>query len=152
MGICHWLWRQHLSAADYSTSQWGSVWKAHHISCFPHVTRTKWDTRLQECKKTKNVLDQTLATFVCLSADWLQVHAVDEVIRLLCGEGSSFLQFVTDESEATADHEQQQSSDDQAERQRKDRTWRMRQEESGEWSNMFHHKDTGHTHTHTQRV
>lgn len=54
----------------------------------------------------------------------LQVHAVDEVIWLLCGEGSSFLQLVTNKSETTADHEQQESSDDQTKCKRKDRTWR----------------------------
>lgn len=60
----------------------------------------------------------------CLpTADGLQVHAVDEVIRLLRGEGSCLLQPVSNKSEATANHEQQHSSDDEAESQRKDRTF-----------------------------
>lgn len=60
------------------------------------------------------------------SVGWLQVHAVDEVIGLLRGQGSGFLQLVANEPETTADHEQQQSGDDEAERQRKDRAWRRR--------------------------
>lgn len=52
----------------------------------------------------------------------LQVHAVDEVVRLLRVEGAGFLELVTDEPEATANHEQQQSGDDEAQSQRKDGT------------------------------
>lgn len=48
--------------------------------------------------------------------DWLQVHAIDEVIRFLCCEGAGFLELVTNKSETTADHEQQQSGNDNAQR------------------------------------
>lgn len=54
--------------------------------------------------------------------DWLQVHAVDEVVRLLRVEGPGLLQLVTNEPEATADHEQQQSGDDEAQSERKNGT------------------------------
>lgn len=47
------------------------------------------------------------ACYLLPLTDWLQVHAVDEVIWLLCGEGSGFLQLVTNKFESTADHEQQ---------------------------------------------
>lgn len=57
-----------------------------------------------------------------MSDHLLQVHAVDEVIGFLCGQGAGFLCPVADESEAAADHEQQQSGDEEAERQRKDGT------------------------------
>ena len=75
----------------------------------------------------QKVLAQALATTpVFPPADWLQVHAVDEVIGLLRGEGSGFLQLVPNESETTADHEQQQGGDDEAESQREDCTWRRK--------------------------
>lgn len=57
-----------------------------------------------------------------MNLDWLQVHAVDEVVRLLRVEGPGFLQLVTNEPEATAYHEQQQSGDDEAQSERKDGT------------------------------
>lgn len=63
---------------------------------------------------------------MCFPADWLQVHAIDEVIGLLRGEWSGFLQLVTHKSESTADHEQQEGGDDQAENQRKDCTCRRK--------------------------
>lgn len=52
--------------------------------------------------------------------DWLQIHAVDEVIRLLCCEWAGFLELVLDEPQAAADHQQQQSGDDDAQSQRED--------------------------------
>lgn len=50
----------------------------------------------------------------------LQVHAVDEVVRLLRVEGPGFLQLVADQPQAAANHEQQQSGDDEAQGERKD--------------------------------
>lgn len=70
--------------------------------------------------------DNGALAFAAPGADWLQVHAVYEIIGLLCGEGPGFLQLVTDKLETTADHEQQQSGDDEAESQRKDRTYRRK--------------------------
>lgn len=52
--------------------------------------------------------------------DWLQIHAVDEVIGLLCCEWAGFLELVSDEPQTAADHQQQQSGDDDAQSQRED--------------------------------
>lgn len=62
-----------------------------------------------------------------LGRGWLQVHAVDEVVGLLRVEGAGLLELVTDEPEATANHEQQQSGDDEAQSQREDGTCWTRQ-------------------------
>lgn len=44
----------------------------------------------------------------------LQVHAVDEVIGLLGGEGASLLQLVLHQTQPTAHHQQQEGADDDA--------------------------------------
>lgn len=61
----------------------------------------------------------------------LQVHAVDEVIRLLSGEGAGLLQLVADQPQTAANHEQQQSRDDQAQNQWQDRTCRGEERDTG---------------------
>lgn len=50
--------------------------------------------------------------------DWLQVHAVDEVIRFLCGEGPGLPYLVTNQSDTAADdeEEQQKGGDDESQR------------------------------------
>lgn len=100
------------------------------VGCF---SRNEDKFQILGCKKywvqIQTILDQVLEddTLCCLSdlclADQLQVHAIYEVIWLLGGEGSRLLQLVTNKSETTANHQQQQSGDDQAECQRKDGAW-----------------------------
>lgn len=69
-----------------------------------------------------HVLCTGRALSVHVPAMLLQVHAVDEIIRLLCGEGAGLLQLVADQPQTAANHEQQQSRDDQAQNQWQDRT------------------------------
>lgn len=133
--MCHWLWRQHLSAADLQVRgiQCGHVQKRswqQRVGMFPTWRNTENSKSPGQALVTTPMFLFLTSCVCCLPplADWLQVHAVDEVIWLLCGEGSGFLQLVTNESETTADHEQQQSGDDQAEGQRKDCTYRRKTE------------------------
>jgi len=86
-------------------------------------TEESWESKI---KKSRLRQQHPLFLRSHVFADWLQVHAVDEVIRLLCGEGAGFLNLVSNESESTADHEQQQRGDDEAESQRQDRTFRRK--------------------------
>lgn len=60
------------------------------------------------------------------AADWrvdwqvavlLQIHAIDEVIRLFCGERQSFLQSATYKPEPAAHHQYEQNADDQTQSQ-----------------------------------
>ena len=56
------------------------------------------------------------------SVSRLKVHAVDEVIGLLCGEGAGLLQLVADKAEAAANHKQEQGGDEDAKSQGEDGT------------------------------
>lgn len=63
-----------------------------------------------------------------ISPDWLQIHAVDEVIGLLCCEWAGFLELVSDEPETAADHHQQQGGDYDAQSQRENGPCEMKQQ------------------------
>lgn len=53
----------------------------------------------------------------------LQVHAINEVIGLLCGEGQSFLPPVTSNTQPAAHHQQEQSANNHPDNQSQDRTY-----------------------------
>lgn len=118
----HVTWRQHKQQVCWSAGfHEGKFRNGHNSREFPTWKEDKLKTGQEETEWLFRkscvefwwpFLSLRCLLFAAPWTDWLQVHAIDEVIWLLRGEGSRLLKLVTDKSETTANHEQEQSSDD----------------------------------------